>query len=271
MTAKPILLLLLAPLVFCQDQTLTSATLWAGTAVERNALTLQAYSQARIALDRALKNKKWTAAPEQQGRSLRSLPPAIILDVDETILDNSPFEAQQILDGGVFEPAKWNAWAQSATAAALPGAREFTNYAHSKGVTVYYVTNREAILKAATRANLEKAGFPFDPNKDTVYCRGEKPDWGQDKTTRRAEIAAHYRILLLFGDDLGDFISGASSSLADRQRLVEPHAADWGTKWFVLPNAMYGSWENALYPPGTKDQDRPRIRMELLRHIADSR
>src|ERR1700682_5691292 len=111
---------------------------------------------------------------------------------------------------------------------------------------VFYVTNREFRQKAATRANLTSAGFPLDNRIETVYCQGERPEWGPDKTSRRAAIAAHYRILLLFGDDLGDFISGANGSLAHRRELSDSHKDNWGIRWFVIPNSMYGSWETSL-------------------------
>ena len=85
----------------------------------------------------------------------------------------------------------------------------------------------------------------------TLYCLGERPDWGADKTTRRAEIAGQFRILLLFGDDFGDLVSGAADTVARRRELAEVYRARWGTQWIVFPNAMYGSWEAALYASQT--------------------
>jgi acid phosphatase len=217
-------------------------------------------------LDRALHDRHWTAATEQEGHPFRSLPPAIILDIDETILDNSPAEARQATTGGPFDENQWQAWVTRAKAAALPGSVEFTKYARSRGVTVFYVTNRTASQKAATRSNLEADGFPFEARIDTLYCRGEQPDWGLDKGTRRAAIAARYRILLLFGDDMGDFLSGAASSVEHRHELVQQYRENWGIKWIVLPNAMYGSWENALF--GSKDNpsepEKLRLKYDFL-------
>ena len=244
------------------DLSLLDSTVWAGTAVEHDGLILQAYHQARIMLDRALHDRKWTAAPEQEGRPFRNLPPAIVMDVDETILDNSPFEAHEVVTGGQYDENEWQAWVAKAKAAALPGAVEFTKYARSRGVTVFYVTNRASSQKAATHSNLEADGFPFDSRIDTLYCRGEKPDWGSDKTTRRAEIAARYRILLLFGDDLGDFVSGAVGSLAHRHELMERYRENWGTKWIALPNAMYGSWESALFASASNPDERQKRRLK---------
>jgi len=194
------------------------------------------------------------------------------MDIDETILDNSPFEAQLLAKGvSTFDSVLWRTWVAAASAAPLPGAVEFAHYAHQHGVTVFYVTNREARYKAATRANLAHAGFPLEDKVETLYCQGERPEWGADKTTRRAEIAAHHRILLLFGDDLGDFISGANSSLEHRKELSGSHQENWGVRWFILPNAMYGSWETSLYQsaPNSTEEQKQRLRFEALRRILE--
>jgi acid phosphatase len=219
-------------------------------------------------LDRALRDRNWTAAVEQRN-GLRSLPPAIIMDIDETILDNSPVEALMIAHGGGYDDRSWQEWVAGETAKPLPGSVEFAMYARTRGVTVFYVTNREATQKDATRSNLAKAGFPLQERIDTLYCRGERPEWGSDKTTRRAEIAAHYRVLLLFGDDLNDFISGADTTVANRRTLVEHYRDNWGVKWFVLPNSMYGSWETTLYRSAVNpdEQEKQRLKDEALRRM----
>jgi predicted secreted acid phosphatase len=80
-----------------------------------------------------------------------------------------------------------------------------------------------------------------------VLSRDEKPDWGSDKSSRRAAIAKTHRILLLIGDDLGDFVSGAKDTPKNRVQLVQNHGSFWGTRWFLLPNPMYGSWDYSLY------------------------
>jgi len=249
------------------------SVLWAGTAVEHDGATLQAFGLARSMLDEALRNRTWTAAIEQQGKLIRSLPPAVIMDVDETILDNSPFEARRAMGGGQYDENQWRAWVNEGRAAALPGAVEFTRYAHARGVTIFYVTNRAAAFKEVTRSNLRKDGFPFESAVDTLYCQGEKPDWGPDKTTRRAEIARKFRILLLFGDDLNDFISDASDSVARRRELVEPYSDRWGKQWIVLPNPMYGSWEAALYRSisnPTEEQKR-ELKYQSLKELTKGR
>jgi acid phosphatase len=36
------------------------------------------------------------------------LPPALIVDIDETMLDNSPYQARLVRDGKSFDDASWN-------------------------------------------------------------------------------------------------------------------------------------------------------------------
>ena len=183
------------------------AVLWQQTSAEYRALALATFARARLELDRALADRTATAALEQQGE-FADLPPAVIADVDETLLDNSAYEADRIRVGGRYEAVSWNAWVARAGALAVPGAVEFARYAAERGVTVFYVTNRAAALEVKTRENLAAVGFPLAPDRDTVLTPGER-EWTSEKSPRRAEVARSFRILLLVGDDLGDFVSGA--------------------------------------------------------------
>jgi acid phosphatase len=239
------------------------AVLWTQTSVEYRATALQAYALARLQLDRALADRGWTAATEQVGRPFEELPPAVILDADETVVDNSAFQARLIEDGDAYNEANWSAWVNQRKATAVPGAVAFTQYARERGVTVFYVTNRNAPLETATRENMAALGFPLDEARDTVLTRLERPEWVSDKTTRREHVARDFRILLLVGDDLGDFLPNRGT-VAERDARVAPYAAWWGTKWIALPNPMYGSWMSALTAaapgnpaPGKRQQLRP--------------
>ncbi len=222
------------------------ATLWQQTSAEYRAAAWQAYDEAREILPIALADSGWTAAVEQEGGDYSGLPPAIVLDIDETVLDNSPQQARTILAGGSFDPEAWGAWVNEARAPAVPGAREFLAFADSLGVAVFYITNRDQPLEEATRRNLQAEGLPLDPEVDTVLSRGEREGWGSDKTSRRAAIAERYRIVLLVGDDFNDFVS-ARFPREERARLVEQYGDRWGDRWIMLPNPVYGSWEGALY------------------------
>ena len=233
-----------------------NATLWAQTAVEHDGAYLQAYRLARIQLDRALKDKHWTAAIEQTGK-FSKLPPAIILDIDETVLDNTPGQARVIFKDSDFIPALWDQWVSESAARPLPGAVELTQYARSRGVTVFFVTNRSKAQEDATRKNLEAAGFPLTPAKgpltDTILCRSAGET---DKKTRREQIVPHYRVLLLFGDDLGDFMPDVDKTVEERRKMAAPYLDRVGVQWIMLPNAMYGSWDRAVLnseKPSTRD------------------
>lgn len=244
---------------------LLNSVLWMQTAAERRALTRQTYRQGERLLDVALEDTTWTAATEQTDDP-SELPPAVILDVDETVLDNSSFEAQLIMEDTVFETEAWHAWCRLEEALPIPGAVEFTRYAAERGVTVMYLTNRRHEVEEATRRNLEKHGFPLEPEEDTLYTRGEREEWDvSDKSGRRAEIASRYRILLLFGDDLNDFVSGSRDSLEARNALVEEYEDYWGSRWLVLPNPAYGGWEGALTEFDYGLEPEPRLRRKLDR------
>lgn len=243
------------------------ATLWVQTSAEYRATAWQAFAAAGESLRRALADSSWTAATEQEGRDYAALPPAVILDVDETVLDNSPFQARVILAGGTFDPEAWTAWVDEAAAPPVPGALEFLRLADSLGVAAFYVTNRDDGHEAATRRNLEAVGLPVDPEIDTVLARGEREGWASDKSSRREAVAERYRIVLLVGDDFNDFVA-ARLPRAERERLVERYRDRWGERWIVLPNPNYGSWEGALYPPGDRSEDdEATLRLEALEDL----
>jgi acid phosphatase len=222
------------------------SVLWVQTAAEHDALYQQAYRTARGMLDRGLKDRKWTAALEQRPGYER-LPPAVVLDIDETILDNSPEEAAVITRSAAPAAGLWEEWVRLERATALPGALAFTKYARSRNVEVIYVTNRDAQSKEATRNALAHAGFPLHEGLETLYSLGDQPGWDTDKGPRRAAIARRYRILLLIGDDLGDFLSAVRVSPEERRRMAASYADYWGERWILLPNPMYGSWAGSLY------------------------
>ena len=233
-----------------QNDTL-NAVLWTQRAVEFKGNALSIYALAKLRLDEALADKNWTAATEQTG-NYQDLPPAIILDADETALDNSAYEAGLIKSGKDFSSKSWNPWVAAAQAKAVPGAVEFTTYADSKGVKVFYVTNRTADQEEATRKNAEALGFPMGGNVDTFLMSKEKDDWTGKKGTRRAYVAKDYRVLLLFGDNFGDFTDDFGGSEADRQKVFDVDIAHFGHDWLVVANPEYGSFESAPFQSNYK-------------------
>jgi 5'-nucleotidase (lipoprotein e(P4) family) len=222
-----------------------NAVLWMQTAAEYRASTMQAYRLARMQLDAALRDPSWTAATEQEGDA-SSLPPAVIVDLDETVLDNSAFQARQVQDGSAYSEDAWNRWVEERKAGAIPGAIEFLTYAASRGVTPFYVTNRDRRVEDATRDVMVKLGVPVTSERDAVLTRHENGWDGSDKSSRRQSVAANYRVLLLIGDNFEDFVGGTRAPIADRAAMMEKYEAFWGRKWIVLPNPTYGSWESAL-------------------------
>jgi 5'-nucleotidase (lipoprotein e(P4) family) len=223
---------------------LPDSVVWFRTSVEYRATAAQAYRLAALRLERALADPAWTAALEQGG-DFGSKPPAVILDIDETVLDNSEGLERDIRMGVAYSEERWAQWCNERKATPVPGALDFTRAAAAKGVAVFYVTNRDHGLEQATRDNLAAQGFPLDPGRDTVLTKNERPGWSSDKSSRRSLIAQDFRIVLLIGDDLGDFVQGARGTLATRRALDEANASMWGMKWIALPNPMYGSWKTA--------------------------
>jgi 5'-nucleotidase (lipoprotein e(P4) family) len=228
-----------------------NATLWMQTSPEYRAGTEQVY---RLATERIANPAPGTAALEQvdtPAEQLARLPTAVVLDLDETVLDNTVYQARLIRDRANYTPGTWGQWVAAGQAEAVPGAREFITAARSLGHTVFYVSNRDCgtppatpgdpcPAKTASMRNLVKLGIDAKPDPDRMLLRGEKPEWAT-KSQRRAFIAASYRIVAMVGDDLGDFIDPRVFA-GDRARL------DWrfGVNWFVLPNPIYGSWTNAF-------------------------
>ena len=226
-----------------KEQNIT-AVLFQQTAAERLAGSLQTFRSARQSLDKALADPTWSALP---GQNIKGKKTAIIVDVDETVLDNTPYEARMILDGTKY-PEGWVSWGKEAAATEVPGAKDFLNYAASKDVTIFYVTNRVVELKEATKKNLTQLGIPWDQSKETILMRGEN-NWNSDKGPRRALVGKDYRVLLMIGDNLGDFVDAKDNALGPNQRkdVVEDYSDYWGVKWFMLQNIVYGDWEGALY------------------------
>ena len=225
--------------------TALDAALWMQRSAEYEGVALQTWAMAGRIMRLGLEDTTWTAALEQS-EGYGSLPPAVIVDVDETILDNSPYAARLIETREGYSDESWDLWVNEAQARAVPGALEFALLARELGVEVFYVTNRKSHLEDGTQRNLAAMGFPAGKADDVYLLARERDEWGSDKTTRRAFVAENYRVLLLAGDDLNDFVSGARSRREARVALMDEHESKWGSRWIMLPNPTYGSWENAI-------------------------
>ena len=222
------------------------AVLFKRTSAEYKANTYQIYASAKNNIDKALADKSWTALKNQL-KDYQNLPPAIILDIDETVLDNSEHQVRSIKNGTNY-PIGWKEWVSEESAGALPGVKEFLSYANTKGIKIFYVTNRTHDLEEYTRNNIKSLGLPFDNDMDVLLMKNEK-GWGSDKTSRRDLIRKDFRVIQIFGDQLDDFIplTESAKSMNERKILIDKYADMWGEKWYMLINPMYGEWEEALY------------------------
>jgi len=200
-------------------------------AAEYKALCIQAYNIARLRLDEALKQPA-------------SKPRAIITDIDETFLDNSPFAVHQALQGKDYEPAAWTEWTNKGVADTVPGALSFFNYAAANNVEVFYITNRRESDRPGTLQNLKSFQFPFADDQHLVLRKDVS-----SKEPRRQQVAATHDIILLLGDNLADFspLFDTRKSTDERAATVQQLAAEFGKRFIVLPNTNYGGWEDALY------------------------
>lgn len=213
------------------------AVLYQQKAAEYRALAYQAFNWAKIVLDDDNKTSKKLPKPE------RKKPRAVVVDIDETVLDNSPAQAYLVKNRLPFDIKGWYAWGEMRKAKAVPGAVDFLNYAVSKGVKVFFVSNRDDVQKAATVDNLKNVGFQ-DVSTDNVMLRTSE----SSKEARRQTILQKYRIVILMGDNLDDLSNVfEKKSIMDRFAETDKARAMFGNKYIVLPNPSYGTWESAIY------------------------
>ncbi|HEY8585620.1 MAG TPA: HAD family acid phosphatase [Rhodanobacter sp.] len=228
-----------------------NAVAWSQTAIEHDLIYLQTYRDAQAQLLAALHDPHWDALGQHdRATPLRGLKPAIILDIDETVLDNSPFAVRMVQGNREYNEAEWDAWCREERARALPGAVEFTQFAARHGIAVFYISNRRTELDHATLANLRKVGLPVSGPK-ALLGLGTVVDGcqqtGSEKGCRRQLVARNYRVLMQFGDQIGDFVDISANTIEGRRSAMADYLPWIGTRWFVLPNPTYGSWEPALF------------------------
>jgi 5'-nucleotidase (lipoprotein e(P4) family) len=242
------------------------ATLWVRNSAEFRAASETIYRAAGEALARGLADPASTAEPAQAG-DFSALPPAVVMDIDETVLDNSEPQAEMLLKGTCFDgfPKLWDDWVAKRSAPAVPGAAEFIRDAReardgeNRAVRIFFITNRECAPRAGskaacpqqddTAANLESLGLGSATLADDLMLKGERAEWGSEKLARRQAVARTHRIVLNVGDDLADFLPAVRrATVTERDRAHCAHRDAWGRRWFLVPNPMYGSWLVALGP-----------------------
>jgi len=261
-TIPVLLLTMVAGLSACTKTSLTRepqlGIAWVESAAEYDALTLQAYQNATRHLDELIADKSATALPGQE--AMAELPTAVILDVDETSLSNVEF---QIYIEGNFSHEAFDEWQHNNPSRQIEGAPEFVQAARDKGVTVFFITNRPCHERdfapgpcpqeAITLQDLAEAGIETDA--DHLLLVGEKPEWNREKRFRQELVARDYRVIMLIGDDLGDFLPCTrakpvtpckAATAEDRRRMIMEYSEYWGIRWNILPNPMHGSWSSFI-------------------------
>lgn len=230
---------------------LEGAVLWYQQSAEMEMSYLQSYEYAKLLLDRKL------------SQLADSVSPAVVLDLDETVLDNSPYEAMLIMTGITFNDKTWEEWCNLAQAEALPGAVDFLNYANEKGVEIFYISNRQVGVLGPTIENLKQLNVPHADSAHVLL-----KETTSDKTERRAAVTKDHEVLVYIGDNLTDF----SEVYADRdeqlgKNLVRQNKEELLNNFVMLPNPMYGEWEKAILKNDWSHPDSVKLimRKELLK------
>ncbi len=237
------------------------AIVWLQTSTEYAAAAASIYSAATTAIQEIAET-----------RSAQTSGMAIVMDIDETVLDNSRYQAQLVFDGTTYDRETWDDWIALQAAPAVPGAVAFIRAGQSLGFHFAFITNRacrarpktaeECPQKGETMANLK--AVDIDTSSVTLFLRGERPGtrcrallsepeqasgtWSSDKGSRRACVGLEREVVMLFGDQLGDFISEDDGSARESGRDAATEYNDrWGKSWFMLPNPTYGNWKPPAY------------------------
>jgi 5'-nucleotidase (lipoprotein e(P4) family) len=215
------------------------ANLWVQQSAEYSALCRQIYRNAEdVILDRL-----------RRGRFAK--PPAVVLDLDETVIDNSGFQTWLHRNRLTYSSERWARWerwqAAQPTVAVVPGAVELLRAVADAGATPVYISNRREDGRAHTVEALVKLGLLQADDPSRLLLRTDT----SSKSARRERVAESWTIVALFGDNLADFheiFEASAGDLETRNARVAEHAERWGVEWFVLPNPTYGDWERPLGP-----------------------
>lgn len=212
---------------------------------EYRAICLQTYNWAESIL-----RVRARAHQTLQERTPGTKPPCVILDLDETVIDNSPFQTALDQASVIYTPAAWAKWeTASGVLELIPGAMRFLEEAKKMGVAIVFISNRNERSREAMITQLTELGI-----KDYELLLMTNTS---DKTARRNQIAQKYEILMLVGDNLRDFseefkapkissnsdYEGIAEAVRKRKEVVDKNANKFGADYIVLPNPVYGEWE----------------------------
>lgn len=223
---------------------------WMKESIEYKAICAEIYKSATEKLDSALKDKLWSAEISQSNdENIWDKKPAIIIDIDETVLDNSKFFQELEEADTVFNYPMWKNWLARANSSAIVGSIDFIKFAESKGIEIFYISNRQCIDSDSVKCpeqeytikNLAKLGIKTDDYH--VLLKDEYKNWSSNKQVRREILTEQYRILMIIGDDINDFINnGINLNSEEKYNQFIKYYKFFGEKWFLIPNPKYGSW-----------------------------
>lgn len=236
------------------NEQLVLSTAWVQASAEFRALSYQAFNLAEMMIEKDMEDETVT------------LPRAIVVDLDETILDNSPYEAWLIGKDFGYSSSTWNPWIQAGIAPAMPGAVDFLKFCEENDVEVFYISNRKVLDDNSgyegTVKNLNALGLPNVDEEHVLLRTGSS-----DKTERRTMAEDGHHIVLYMGDNLNDFLHDfAGLGVADRFAKTDMYKDEFGKKFIVMPNPMYGEWEGAIYNFnwGASAEEKSQMRKDAL-------
>ena len=206
------------------------ATAYQQRAAEYRALCYQAFNIAHLRI-------------EQFNKERSPKPKAIMTDIDETILNNSPYEVHQLLQGKDYDNDSWNEWTAMGKADTMPGALHFLQFASASGIEIFYVSNRAEMEREGTLKNLKMFNFPNADNDHLLLKQNVS-----SKEERKTSIASTHTIVMLMGDNMNDFSFLFEKKTSDeRDKIADDFSVEFGNRFIVLPNPVYGDWESSLY------------------------
>lgn len=218
-----------------QNEHMVMSVLWQQNAAEYRALSYQAFNIASLRI--------------QALEAIGEKPLAVITDIDETVLDNSPYSGMQIHEDKAFDKQDWIAWGKLEQAEAVPGAVDFFNLADSLGIEVFYISNRYEVQLEETIANLAQLDLP-NADAEHVFLKTDT----SEKQARRDRVLENHEVVMYLGDNLTDFTAVFDNQRTPkRNALVDDMQASFGDKFIVLPNPMYGDWESRGIYEGNRD------------------
>ena len=199
---------------------------WVKESTEYKALCHQVYNQAIEKLKKQLKHNNFSLNINNRDNY------SVIMDLDETVLDNSDYQVDLISKNESFNMDSWAKWVKKEEAKLVPGAKRYINFLRKNNIQIIFISNRMHERLQSTKNNMKKLGIYSD--HDIYLLRKDKAD---KKTVRRKEVFTStgrmekfdsFKIIQYLGDAIGDFKS--------KEYLK------FGLDQFIFPNPMYGKW-----------------------------